>query len=71
MDTKAAIAHLKSEGYDVYEGVPDVSEMTDEQLRLWRTKIVAWGQDMRRDQTRLSEMIDDEIERRESAVAKP
>lgn len=66
MDTQAAIAHLKTEGFDVYEAVPAISEMTDAQLKEWRIKIVAWGQDIRHRQAHLSDEIHREIERRDA-----
>lgn len=62
--TKAAIDLLKAQGFEVCEGVPKWSDLPINELALWRLKIVAWGQDMRRTQSAHSQAIDDEIDRR-------
>ncbi|MFV1535243.1 hypothetical protein VWX96_17080 [Phaeobacter sp. A90a-4f] len=63
-----AISFLKSKGFDVFEAVPPLAEMDDATLRMWRTKINAWGTDIHHRQTALVQQICDEIDRRDVTV---
>ncbi|MGB0507109.1 MAG: hypothetical protein ACPGGK_13015 [Pikeienuella sp.] len=65
MNTQQAIKHLKANGYDVFEAVPPIGQMDDETLRMWRTKINAWGKDIHHRQVTLIKEIRAEIDRRE------
>lgn len=63
--TKIAIAYLKTQGYDIYEGMPDVTNMSQIDLDHWRHKANAWGVDIAHGQQALVERVRVEIERRE------
>ena len=64
--TKRAINYLKSKGYEIYEGLPTLSDLSDLELQQWRTKISAWGTDMDHARQHHSKAIRAEINRRES-----
>lgn len=63
-----AISLLKAQGFDVFEAVPPIADMDNSTLKMWRTKINAWGTDMHHRQTILVQQIHDEIERREVTI---
>jgi len=67
-EIKAAIGLLKANGYDVFEAVPNINDMDDQTLKIWRTKANAWGQDIHHRQVTLIQQIRDEIDRRELII---
>ena len=62
--TQRAIEHLKANGYDVYEALPDFTKLDDKDLQLWRVKIAEWGTDMRHAWADASDKISKELKRR-------
>jgi hypothetical protein len=65
--TQRAIEHLKANGYDVFEALPDFANLSDKDLQLWRVKIAAWGTDMRHAWADASSKISRELKRRKIA----
>lgn len=55
---------LKDNGFDVYAAMPAFDLLNEKDLNFWRSKVVAWGVDIRHQQQAMIEKIEDEIERR-------